>query len=231
MIKKLKESKEEVFPAFRIAKKLEEKERIPYYQEAQMIFELKEQTISRVTDFMKRKFQDMQTKVLERRTKLTNMAQYSKSGNLKIRRHLAKEDELALTIYNPNLYNKRTDVDEFELPVADIEETIEKKVNKQQMYLQVDVNMKTIHRYCIATSDIITWSQENSKLTKKILTLGEIRIFNKLKQIYGTEKDIISLFNMEHLINFKIRLTDEPLQKSRLDSNEALATLSVDSSR
>lgn len=189
-----------------LLKRIEDEEIVVPYLDVQRTFHHKKQTLSKMTDYMKQRALMLKERIHQNQNKIREMAVYAKSSNLVIRKREAAANELMLSIYNPTYHRRNVDEEEYLIPVKDFEQEVEARSGKRRLYFDVALNMKTVQRVKICTSDLIMYGlgHEEQKITQELINLGELKLFEKLKQVYGVDKDSISLLDIENLANFKL---------------------------
>lgn len=198
-----------------LLKRIEDEEQTLAYVDIQRTFQHKRQTLGKMVEYMKKRALMQKERIHQNQNKLREMAVYSKSSNLVIRKREAAANELMLSIYNPLYHKKKTDEDDYLIPVKDFDTEIEARSQKKYLFFDVVLNMKSVSRIKVSTADLVFSGVEHSeeKVTRELINLGELKLFSKLKQIYGAEKDSISLLEIENLANFKLVVS------STLESN------------
>lgn len=159
---------------------------------------------------MKQRSLMLKERINQSQNKMKEMSVFAKSSNLVIKKKEAAANELMLSIFNPTYHRRKTDEDLYLIPVKDFEKEIEERSNNKKLYFDVVLNMNTVHRVIICTSDLISSGSnpEEQKIIQELINLGELRLFEKLKQIYAADKDVISLLHIENLANFKLVVSD-----------------------
>ena len=187
-------------------KRLEEEELTPLYIDIQRAFQHKKQTLKKTIDYMKKKSLMLREVINHSQQKLKEVSVYSKSSNLVIRRMEAAANQLMLSIYNPIYHKRKVDEEEYLIPVNKFEEEVQIRANNKHIYFDVVFNMRSVNRVKICTSSFISSgiNSDEDSITKQLINLGELKLFDKLKQIYGVEKDVISLLEINNLVNFKL---------------------------
>lgn len=152
----------------------------------------------------------LKERITQSQNKIKEMSVFSNSSNLVIRKREAAANELMLSIFNPTYHKRKVDEDEYLIPVKDFEKEVEERSGKKKLYFDVVFNMNTVHRVIVSTSDLVfsSFNQDDHKITKELINLGELKLFQKLKQVYSSERDTISLLEIENLANFKLVASD-----------------------
>jgi hypothetical protein len=189
-----------------LLKRIEDEETVVPYLDIQRTYQHKKQTLAKMADYMKKRSLMLKERIHQNQNKIREMSVYAKSSNLVIRKREAAANELMLSIYNPTYHRRKVDEDDYLIPVKDFEKEVEERSSKKRLFFDVVFNMKTVHRVKICTSDLVFsgMDMEEHKITQELINLGELKLFEKLKQVYAAEKDCISLLEIENLVNFKL---------------------------
>lgn len=178
------------------------------YIEAQRVQNLKRVTLEDTVKMMKQKQLLMTEKIAKNQARIRETLPSAKSSNIVVMKNEQQKDELALCIYNPSYHIKKQDADMYLVPVDSFEEVVSKTSNKKQLCIEVVLNLSTIKTSRISVADLIEWQScggENS-ISSKLVKLGEIAIFRKIKKLYATNNDNITLLQLENLATFKLIL-------------------------
>lgn len=195
-----------------LMKRLEADPPMPAHIEIQKIFYVKKHFIEKCANVMDKQAKLMRERLEANRTKLKELSVYSKSSSVVIERNKNGMVEMALNVYSPELYQKKSERREYILPVANLEENFLKKKQGVTVMLEIVLNLRNVKRLRLTPRQLVfhgLLAHENN-ITDMLLELGEIRMFKKLQGLFDTKRDDFIIYSIEQLINIKVLLTDEP---------------------
>lgn len=193
-----------------LVKRVEDEEVVPPYLDVQRTYQHKKQTISKMIEYMKKRSVKLKDRIQENQAKLKEMSSYCKASNPVVMKREAAANDMMLNIYNPLYFDRKTDQDQYLIPVKDFEQEIQERSKNKRLCFDVVLNMRTVKRVIISTNDLLhpRYSEADQKITRDLIALGELKIFEKLKSIFGGSGDSISIFEIDNLVNFKLVATD-----------------------
>jgi hypothetical protein len=189
-----------------LVKRVENEEVVEPYLDIQRTYQHKKQTMTKMIEYMKKRSAKLKDRIHENQVKLKEMTSYCQASNPVVMKREAAANDMMLNIYNPLYFNRKDDQDQYLIPVKDFEKEIEERTKKRRLYFDVVLNMRTVRRVIVSTSDLLhkKYSDDDHKITRDLMALGELKIFEKLKGIFGGSGDSISIMEINNLVNFKL---------------------------
>lgn len=179
---------------------------------------------------MKGKLGKMRESVQTSKREMEELLPFSRSSNLVLRKGEHDADELLLNIYNPNYHDKAKDASRYLIPYKTFNTATLEISSGNRLYFEVILNLNRATRMVIPISDFLSLepAQSSPEITSVLVNLGELKIFEKLNQIFGQgKKDKISLFQIENMVSFKLISAGEGTMKPNVAHEDAFYYLLV----
>lgn len=230
-------------PGLSFRKKLEPPLKTSKFSSLQRCFNLKRDSLDSSLSLLSSNLSRMRKSTLSSQETCSRLLPYAFSSNLTIPRGQSEADlpdGLCLCVYHPLYFDKRRERGEYLVPLEGVVDRgkkgqiggFEERAKGRQLYFDVVLNLNSVRRITLPTADIVTLSKRTKRtgdkeITKKLICLGELKMFEKLKQVLGEEAQCsansVSLFKIDGLINFKIAVSEE---NQKIESNISRSDLS-----
>lgn len=210
-----------------LVKRVEDELQEPAYLDVQRTFHHKKQALGKMIEYMKKRSLMLKDRIQQNQAKLKELSAYCQVSNPVVMKREATANEMMLNIYNPLYYNRKTDQDQYLIPVKNFEKEIEERSGNKRLFFDVVLNMRKVSRIVVPAAELLhkKFMNHDDKITRDLVMLGELKMFEKLRKLFNGTKTTVCLLDLEGVLNFKLTTSDT--LESTIDNSQPLCNNGV----